>query len=451
MKQRRLLYLPVETQARELLGKIFLAARAVERGWIVVLGDKSVMRSFMRERVPGTYCEISIPDKKASRLEEIHKAGHRIVNLCEESILYTDGHDYCARKIGAEAFRWTDRLLLPGERNASDIESHYPDFAHKLAITGNPRFDVLAPGLRRVYEERADAIRRRFGQFLLVNTNFGRANPQKVGEDAVEKLVARGFLQEGSEADFIRRQMQFKRRQMRGLQTLLEDLSRSGAVEKIILRPHPVENHDLWREWAKPLNIDLRYEGSANEWILAAQAVLHPGCTTGVEGLLLDRPVFSYVPDPESEFINQPDRVSQWVSNAGELVDGLNRFGALGQESLRNALALQREQLRCYVANIDPPLAADRILDELDSLDTPTARADQIIVWPSAPRRFLTGMRGLLHRFGPGAIDVQRKRQKFPGASESEIRAPLACWVEAGALLQVPQIARYNDRLWVLH
>ena len=38
MTKRRVLYLPIETKARELLGKTFLAARAVERGWIVVMG-----------------------------------------------------------------------------------------------------------------------------------------------------------------------------------------------------------------------------------------------------------------------------------------------------------------------------------------------------------------------------------------------------------------------------
>ena len=35
--KRRVLYLPVETKSRELLGKTFLAARAVERGWMVVM------------------------------------------------------------------------------------------------------------------------------------------------------------------------------------------------------------------------------------------------------------------------------------------------------------------------------------------------------------------------------------------------------------------------------
>ena len=449
-KQRPLLYLPIETQARELWGKGFLAARAVERGWIVVMGDKGATRGFMREHPPGIYVEISIPDKKSARLEEIHRAGNRIVNLCEEGILYADGRDYCTRKMGSEAFRWTDRLLLPGERNASDIRHHLPECEAKTAITGNPRFDVLTPGLRCVYEAKAAAIRRRFGPFLLVNTAFGRANPHRLGDDAAANMIARGALREGSGADFIRRQMQFKRRQMRGLQDLLRELSETAAVNKIVLRPHPVENHDVWRRWAKGTNIEVCYEGSAIEWILASEAVLHPGCTTGVEGLLLDRPVFSYVPEPESEFINQPDRVSQWVSNADELIAALERVGGLGPDDLHEAFAAQRATLRFYLANVDPPLAADRILDELDRLDAPAVQLHEITSRQRGSRRWLSPLRELL-RGAPRSAGTRRRRQKFPGVGEDEIKAPLELWVETGILSRLPQITRFSDKLWVMH
>jgi len=448
--QRRLLYLPIETQARELLGKGFLAARAVERGWIVVMGDKGTTRGFMREHPPGIFVEISIPDKKAARLEEIHKAGNRIVNLCEEGILYTDARDYCARKMGTGAFQWTDRLLLPGERNASDLRTYFPESSEKIAITGNPRFDVLTPRLRCVYEAKAAAIRRKLGSFLLVNTAFGRANPLRIGENAADTLIARGTIKEGRDADFIRRQIQFKRRQMRGLQSLLEELSKSGAVEKIVLRPHPVENHDVWRDWAKGTNIEVCYEGSAIEWILAADAVLHPGCTTGVEALLLDRPVFSYVPEPDSEFVNQTDRVSELISSAGELVSGLARLSNLAPDDLHKALASQRATLRSYLANIDPPLAADRILDELDRLDVPTASMAEIGTRQSAMSQWAAPLRSLRARLS-NRPSAGRKRQKFPAIDDDQIRAPLQLWTEAGILSQVPQITRLGDRLWGLH
>ena len=62
-------------------------------------------------------------------------------------------------------------------------------------------------------------------------------------------------------------------------------------------------------------------EGDANVWMLAAEAVLHPGCTTGVEGLLLDRPVYSYVPEPGIEFLNQADAVSYNVASADRVFE----------------------------------------------------------------------------------------------------------------------------------
>jgi len=448
--KRRVLYLPIETKARELLGKTFLAARAVERGWIVVMGAHADTRKFMLDHPAGVFVETSIPDGKAARLEQIRAAGHRIVNLCEESIVYADGRDYCTRKLGLNSLRWTDILLVPGERNAQHIHNYRPEGDDKVAITGNPRFDTLLPGVRCVYNHEAGAIRETFGRFVLVNTNFGRPNPFRPADDPVAKLIARGMIAEGSEADFIRRHLNFKRRQMQGLQDLLRDLATSGSAEKIVIRPHPVENHDVWREWGRPLNIDVRYEGSANNWMMAADAVVHPGCTTGIEGLLLDRAVFSYVPDAESEFIGEQDRASEWVTNAEELSCGLARVRGLDQQDVRKGLAPQRERIRNSIVNVEPPYAAERILDQVEQLDVrPVRPADVGVGGGFLSRLFRAARRGSLQP--SNAKKDERTIQKFPGVAEEEISGPLAQWADASILTQAPQITRFHDRLWVLH
>jgi surface carbohydrate biosynthesis protein len=448
--KRRLLYLPIETKARELLGKTFLAARAVERGWIVVMGAHADTRKFMLQHPAGLFVETSIPDAKAVRLEQIRAAGNRVVNLCEESIVYADGRDYCTRKLGLNALRWTDILLVPGERNADHIHAYRPEGDEKVAITGNPRFDILLPGVRCVYHHEADAIRETFGRFVLVNTNFGRPNPFRPEDDPIARLMARGMIHEGSEADFIRRHLNFKRQQMQGLQSLLRDIATGDSAEKIVVRPHPVENHDVWREWGRPFNIEVRYEGSANNWMMAADAVVHPGCTTGIEGLLLDRAVFSYVPDAESDFIGEQDRASEWVTNANELSNGLARVRGLAQEDLRRGLAPQRERIRKSIVNVEPPYAADRILDKVEQLDMrPVDPAEVGIGGGFLAKVMRAGGKWL--RQGPAAKKDERSLQKFPGVAAEEISSPLAQWAEASILNQVPQIARFSDRLWVLH
>ena len=45
-----------------------------------------------------------------------------------------------------------------------------------IHATGNPRIDLMRPELRGYFDEDVAALRRRFGDFLLVNTNFALVN-----------------------------------------------------------------------------------------------------------------------------------------------------------------------------------------------------------------------------------------------------------------------------------
>jgi surface carbohydrate biosynthesis protein len=450
MPKHRILYMPIETKTRELLGKSFLAARAVERGWIVIMGAQKDTREYMRGRPAGVYVEMSIPDRKIPRLEQIRKDGHRIVNLCEESAFYTSAEDYCARKLGAGSLELVDRLLTPGERNARDVRAFRPASDGKVAVTGNPRFDILLPGLRCIYGDGAEAIRRDHGSFILVNSNFARINPYAREQDTVDRWLSKGLINEGSEVEFLRSHASFKRRQMEGLQALLKTLAGSAGGAKIVFRPHPGEDRELWRQWAKPLNIEVRHEGSANAWMMAADAVLHPGCTTGIEGLLLDRPVFSYVPEPTSEFINEPDLVSQWITSAEELVDGVSHVRGLSQDEIRKSFASQRQRLGDYVANMAPPYAADRILDAIGQLDTPEVTPEQAGVTGGLLQTLMRKIRGRLPQ-KTSSSRAERRWQKLGDIEPHEIKVPLTTWVGAGVLAELPQMTRFNSRLVALH
>ena len=76
---------------------------------------------------------------------------------------------------------------------------------------------------------------------------------------------------------------------------LIPVLSKEFGDHTIIVRPHPSENHEPWVEISEDLpNVKVLYEGSINEWALAADVVIFNNCTTGVEAFLLERPVISY-------------------------------------------------------------------------------------------------------------------------------------------------------------
>ena len=451
MTSDRFLYIPVETKAREFLGKTFLAARAAERGWIAVIGEGNELREFMRDQPRGAYIEIGIPEKKANRLQELYSAGHRIANMCEEGLVYADGRDYCDRKLGRSCMAWTERLLAVGRRNADHIRANLPEFADKLAVTGNPRFDTLLSGPRNVYRRDAEALQKEFGRFLLVNTNFTRANPYggAWNADPLANLVRRGMISSHAHEQFYRRFIEYQTRLMRSFQNFLQKIAKSGLVERIIIRPHPVENHDSWRDWARPLNIDVRYEGSAIEWMFAANAMLHPGCTTAIEGLMLERPIFSYVPERDSEFVNPADEISEQVESAEDVLERLAEVRGQDAAALRARFAAQREKLAYFVANVQAPYAADRILDELETLDLPQLAGK---LGGGRKKGLLSELRRRFRRWQRNDQQrIERRRQKFPGVTAEEARLAVGSWVEAGIFEESPRIDKVGERLLMFH
>lgn len=435
MKQRTL-YLPIGTKCRELLGKTLLAAKAVERGWRVVIGGLDMRAELLEESPPGLLVENNVPDDKADRFRRLKDRGYVIANLSEESVLYRDAEEYWTHRIGDRALESADVVFTVGVRSEEDIRVHRRAAAGRMVRTGNPRFDTLLPGVRTVYDADAASIRRRCGRFLLVNSNFGPANPYKMGLDVVAAWRRDGKLTTPEQIDRKRREIAYKTRQMIDLQALLATVSAAGAFERIVVRPHPTENHDAWRAWAAAVNVDVEYEGSAIPWILAAEMTLHAGCTTAIEALLLDRPTVSFVPRPDSEFVTHADAVSVQVANADELLalaEGWERPGAWR----RTHLARGKSIIGPHIANVEPPLAADRLLDAADRLAVPETAATK--------RSPLERLAGALRRAAAEEARQRYRRQMFPGLVPEDVRAPVAHWIAAGVVGRMPRMARMGS------
>lgn len=445
--KRRTLYLPVEVKCRELLAKSLLAAKAVDRGWRVLMGDVEMCGRLADGFPPGLIIENNIPDSKAPRLRSLRERGYRIASLCEESIIYPDGRDYCLRKIGLQSVDAVDVILATGTRCEGDIREYRHDAARKVIVTGNPRFDTLMPGVRSVHDEEARNLRKRYGRFLLVNSNFGSTNPYKPGTDVVDAMQRDDKLATDEQVHLWRREAAYKKRRMKGLQSLLTEVAQLDVFDRVVIRPHPSENHDVWRVWAADFDIEVQYAGAASPWMLAADMVLHPGCTTGIEALLLGRPAATFVSEPDSEFVNQADAVSDQVVHTSDLLAVISDWRRADDEHVRARLAAARSSIRPSIDNVEPPLASERILDFLDTIDVPETgtalhalkRAGHAL---ANVRQWSSQRRESLRRATRGY-----RWQKFPGLEPDDVRTPVTRWVKAGVIKRVPEISLVNRAL----
>ena len=123
-------------------------------------------------------------------------------------------------------------------------------------------------------------------------------------------------------------------------------------------------------------------DGAAVPWLLAADVVIHNGCTTGLEAYLLERPVLCFQPITDPEFdLDLPNGVSEPAGSISELLAltaAILRDGSNEREDARKQALVRR-----HVEALDGPLACERILDAIER----HLRLDPVPPPPRAERR----------------------------------------------------------------
>jgi surface carbohydrate biosynthesis protein len=418
VSERRWLILVVETKARELHAKMLLALVAAERGWGVIIGNKSALRAHQRDLPRGTFLEKGVAPGTTANLEAARSLGNRVSALCEEGLLYLSREDYRHRRLEPRSVDTLDYFFAWGERQAEDVLAAMERNREKVVICGNPRFDLLRPEWRGVFEGTARAIRERYGPTILVNTKFALVNNVRGIADYTDHLKAAGKIASTEHEALWRRYVTVQQHVFPRFLDLLPILSDAFKDHTIIVRPHPSEKDDPWVARAKTLpNVKSIYAGNVHEWIMASDVVIQNNCTTGIEAFLLGRPSISYRPFKDDGVeLELPERVSFPAETAEQVVSLVRAI--IGKEI--DPVARHRTEgafVRQHIANIDGPLACDVILDSLERIDLPRSPG----CFPIDERGIVKVATDVLRRLPALRSMLEYNHKKFSGLDRSEM------------------------------
>lgn len=368
-KKLKWLILPIETKVRELDGKLLLAAIAAERGWGVIIGYKNTIVDDTAN-IKGIVLE-----KDGYTLNKrIHRfldSGKLVCALDEEGLVYLNSHDYYRRRLNTENLQKMSAYLLWGNVQKKDVLEHVPNIEKKLFLTGNPRFDLLRPELRNYYKSESEKLTDKFGDFILVNTNFADSNHYLGTEWVIKHHRITGFIktnqEEIQELSFI----QYQTKILTAFTTMVKEISTRYPNHNIILRPHPSENHDYWNSVAEDQsNLHIIHEGDVNAWILAARIVLHNSCMTGIQAYLLDKPVISYMPVQSDHFdFYLPNAVSLKTTSLDELLSIIDEYIDQSNHIEHTDRIEKFQNAENFITGTTGKFSSDRILDILGSFD----------------------------------------------------------------------------------
>jgi surface carbohydrate biosynthesis protein len=434
------LVIPVENQVRELDAKLLLSCIAARRGFPSIIGPRRELEIRVDLFPRSIFLSKSMTIESLFVFYATRKLDHEIVTWDEEALVHPPAETYFSRRLSPRAAGYVSHLFAWGKDNAQlwrrcpALPSGTP-----IHVTGNSRSDLLRPEMRRFYEKEVEAIRRDHGAFILVNTNFNHVNAFYPGLNLFRPVkrpgarpqlgrAARGMSRQYAEGLRDHKQAIFDH-----FRRLIPALERAFPTCTIVVRPHPTEDHEVYEKIAAQCRrVQVTNEGNVVPWLLATRALVHNGCTTGVEAYLLRVPAVSYraaVNDYyDCGFYRLPNLVSYQCFTFEELCATLGKIlvGELGPADGDERRAL----IDHHLTGLEGPMACERIVDVIEEITergariaerTPLNRLERWLVTRGLrlARQYISRIPGAHHK-------PEFQRHRYPGVSLGDVRERLA-------------------------
>ena len=434
------LLIPVENQVRELDAKLLLACVAASRDLPSIIGSKRELESRIASFPRSIYLAKSMVPGNSEFFRIARMLGHDNVAWDEEALVHLPPDTYFSRRLSPVAMSCVSHLFAWGENNA-ELWRQYPERRAGTAIhvTGNPRGDLLRQEMHRFYDSQVEEIRRAHGDFILINTNFAWVNAflpdrnlfQPVKEPGEEPKFGKGAR--GMTRELAEELRNFKQAIFEAFQKLIPALEKTLPKYTIIVRPHPTESQDTYRKIAARCErVRVTNEGNVVPWIMASRALIHNGCTTGIESYLMRIPAISYRATGKDHydfpFFRLPNLLSHQCFNLDQLKQTLKKIlaGELGAADGDE----RKKLIDHYLAAQEGPLACERIVDVLlklvkDQLQSPKPPIrDRLVGLFKATKRRMRQRSRSQDTGSNKSLDFQN--HKYPEISIEEVRSRIA-------------------------
>lgn len=420
VSSRRWLLLPMEIKVREFESRVLLACVAAERGYGVFLGRNGFNTDGKYPQ--GVYFDKCIsPNKKINLEKQINVLGNKIASLDIEGLVYQTEKKWLRIRISQDTVDMSSLICTWGNEQYSMINRAF-NIPEKLAITGAPTSDMWKSKMNFLYQERVDNILSRFGDFILIPSNFAMVISANGSDFYIKQFLQNGFVKTEEEIDHHKRSLSFHQKVFEQFLKMIPAIANDNPNHIVILRPHPGDDNDFWQEQLKswPSNIKVLYEGTVSPWIIASKVLVHNSCSTGVEAFAREKPTIAYMPYADDDFDqNIPNPLSQQASSIEHVLE-LVKANLENPELGREKTTLYRQ----HIEEVKGRFACDLIVDEIDKLDLPDIEYE--VPSYNFVKKLRVTARQAKRRIrditGDNEFNYSYRKQKNPGISLGEVK-----------------------------
>ena len=276
------IYIILENANRELEYKIILAKKLVIHGHKVLIGEKNELRNKIKKLPPGLIIEKGIRKGSIDRFKEWKLKGHIITCFDEEALTYRDDRQYFGTNCDKGIEKYVDIFFLASRRHFDTVKRIF--HKKKLIIIGIPKFELLKKPLNKIFTEKSNEFKKKYGNYILITSRFGNVNYNQ------RKKIKQPISIYGNY--FLDSKKIFEK-----FKLIPNIINKIYPQSKIIIRPHPSENVGTWKKIVKKnKNCEVIYDDFLYAWILGSKFTIQNRCSTGIEAFMLKKKVFSFDP-----------------------------------------------------------------------------------------------------------------------------------------------------------
>ena len=332
-------YIPIEIKPREFVSQLLLSSELAKRGSRVYLGNKKSLDKHIENKTQsnGVYLYKG-GGGSINKFRNISKKVESIAVLDQEISPAIIDYNFIRNRFVKGSLNYVSRLYLVGneaKKAAISVLDGYD--SSNIKALGWPRVDLWQPSMNKVWSDQIKDIKERFPEpFILFTSDFG-CNTEALLKQIILRMEKRGAKKTKKEID------KYKKIYLQEYKTFLQFvdflnlLDADPKIPKIIVRPHPNEDHLAWQEKVKNLsNVNVIYEGDVSPWLLASEALLHRGCTSAIEGAISRKKIGflknfaghhdNSLPALLSTKITDTQSLKQWLVNENETIDNIPSY-----------------------------------------------------------------------------------------------------------------------------
>jgi surface carbohydrate biosynthesis protein len=415
----KVLLFPVETIARELDYRILLAAGLTKAGFRIFVGKHTALMAGLPAFQGACYLgkEVIRPydPRNTHDLERLRQYSLRFIHFDTEGAVYLGQESDWRREM--------DSRLEPSVLGAEDAVFTWGQFQRDhyasrgkvpVFVVGNPHFDLPKPKYRDYFRKDCSEIRAKYGNFVLINTNFAWANHGN-GFRQVFSLPQGYNLNDTSSIDRTIQGWLDNTRHLTNFVELVHSILKY-TNKRVVIRPHPSESLDLYTTIFHGRDrVFVVRDGPAAPWLIAAEKVVHHGSTTAVEAWFADTPAIHFEDSQNpTEFLQLPRSVSHVAGNLEECMSLLTSEDSRCRpqaKDLRTDLLLnfEEESLERFKAALTEL--------ELNDTEVSASQLNKLMISYKAKEKMLWPLRRVRH-----SVSYAYGMSKFPGFSNDLVQ-----------------------------